>query len=320
MDRAALTSLPSKAIMDLGLRIVMTGYRDLDKLIKPVFPRLFGKIKTEIETREENYSREGHGQADSFLWEHTLHTALYTRKICILENRDPLIPVIAALFHDIGKFEGSHYHKTRIPEEESSSKIASEFLCLEGADPSDIRDIVSGLRSLYDENSRESPLGSILHDADFLAKSGTLGVASFFTKAALRGQNLIRTLSFHLSKELTYASVLPLNMKTPAGRTLAKLRSKESISFFRKLVQELADAGIAEFVITEHQLPCPQNEGKKMVVTLAVPSRCPSCSGELEKNFVFEQGIKCTELVVYNTCSCCEHDFRISFCLPELLS
>ena len=298
----------------------MTGYRELLNLIEPFYPRLFEKIREGIEKREKVFVGKENGAADSFLWEHSLHVALYARKICLLEKIDPLIPVLAALFHDIGKFDDGLYHKENIPEEEQSSEIASEILHLEGVPSSDIDRIVSGFKSLYDESKKGDRISDILHDAEFLAKSGYLGVANFFTKSALRGQNLLRTLSLHLSKELTYASVLPESLKTSAGKKMAELKSKDSLSFYRKLIGELSEAGIAEFAILEEELPCPQKGKKSLKIHLAVPLNCPTCEGRLERELSFEQGIKCTELVFRIGCLRCSFDYRMSFCLPELLS
>jgi HD superfamily phosphodiesterase len=298
----------------------MTGYRELLNLIEPSYPRLLERIREGIEKREKAFERKEKGVADSFLWEHSLHVALYARKICLLEKMDPMIPVLAALFHDIGKFDDGLYHKENIPEEEQSSKIASEFLHLEGAHSSDIDLLVSVLKSLYDENKKGNLIADILHDADFLAKSGYLGIANFFTKSALKGQSLMKALSLHLSKELTYASVLLKNMKTLAGKKIAEQKSKDTLSFFRKLIRELSEAGIAEFVILEEEMPCPQKGKKSLKIHLAVPLNCPTCEGKLEKEYSFEQGIKCTELVIGIRCQRCPFNYRMSFCLPELLS
>jgi len=37
----------------------------------------------------------------------------------------------------------------------------------------------------------------------------------------------------HLSKEMTYAAALPLNMRTKAGRDLAVKKSADSLDFYK---------------------------------------------------------------------------------------
>jgi len=297
----------------------MTGYRSIFNLLKPNYPALLNRIREEIEKREKEFVGKGKETEDSFLWEHSLHVALYTKKICALEKIDPVNPVVAALFHDVGKFDGGHYHRGKIREEERSSIIASEILRREGIDSSDIDLIVSGLKSLYvEEKKSRKIISDIIHDADFLAKSGYLGIANFFTKSALKGQNLVNALSLHLSKELTYASVLANNMRTAAGKKLAERKSKDSLSFFKQLVSELSEAGIIDFVIDEEELPC-LHEGKRIQIILATPVSCPTCGDQIKKEISFEQGIKCAELVVNQKCVDCSFFCRISFCLPELL-
>ena len=296
----------------------MSGYRDLKDLITPVCPDLLDRVKKEIEQREQDFVQRERESVDSFLWEHTLHVALYARRLSLLEKTDPLLPVLAALFHDMGKFDGGRYHRDEIPEEKKSAGAASGFLHRAGFKNSDIDHIVSGLNSLYDEKSKANMLANILHDADFLAKAGYLGVAEFFTKSALKGQNLSHALSLHLSKELTYASLLAANMRTSAGRKIAVQKAKDSLAFYQGLLEELADSGISRFTIVNEELPCPSKHGKILKIVLAIPSECPSCRGELRREYSFEQGIKCTELIGRIRCSDCSYSERISFCLPEL--
>ena len=96
--------------------------------------------------------------------------------------------MIAALFHDAGKFSGGKYHSDETIEEEESARIAERILRRFGMNAASIRKVLAGLRALYNEKSRGNAVAAILHDADFLSKFGALGIAGFFTKSALRGR------------------------------------------------------------------------------------------------------------------------------------
>ncbi len=296
----------------------MEGYRNLKELIEPVYPGLLDSIQNTIKKAEKDYEKDRKKEQDSFLWEHSVFVAIVALKICRLENKDPLIPVVAALFHDAGKFEGGQYQKNDIPEEKTSARIAAEILASFDLNKSEIDLIVSGLLALYDEDTKNNFIADIIHDADFLSKSGYLGVANFFMKSAKRDLNLYTSLTQNLSKELTYASVLPKNMRTPAGKKLAEKRSRDIRLFFEGLLQELRDSDIARFEKREETLPCPQKTGENLKFILVFPETCPSCAEGMSPEYSFVQGIKCTELAALISCVSCPSEIRISFCLPEI--
>ncbi|MGD2294271.1 MAG: HD domain-containing protein [Candidatus Aminicenantes bacterium] len=297
----------------------MEGLRNIRNILEPVFPCLLDRVRRIIEDTEREYVSKKKEEKDSFLWEHTVHVASIARNICLLEKEDPLLPVIGALFHDMGKFSQGRYHEKSIPEEHISAEMAENILAEEGLDESDIRHIVSGLVALYDEITEKNRITDIIHDADFLSKSGYLGVAQFFTKSALKGQNLFMSLSQSLSKELTYASVLPENMRTRAGRMMAEQKSRDSLTFYLGLVRDLSDSAIARFNIKEEELPCPQKKGSVLKIVLAIPEACPECGDNLSPKFSFSQGIKCTELIAAISCAGCPVGYTVTFCLPEIL-
>ena len=297
----------------------MDGYREIRSLIEPSFPGLLDKVREIIEESESKYVKNREGEKHSFLWEHTICVATFALVLCRVEKEDPSIPVVAALFHDIGKFDQGQYHQEDTPEEKISARIADEILPAFGLKEDEIKIIVSGLTALYAEKNQKNRIADILHDADFLSKSGYLGVAHFFTKSALKGQNLYRALSQDLSKELTYASVLPQNMRTTAGEELAEQKAKDSLAFYRNFLQELRDSGISRFKIREEELPCPQKKGRILKIYLVVPQVCLTCGDIFVPKFSFAQGIKCTELVAHIQCRGCSSDYGISFCLPEIL-
>jgi uncharacterized protein len=295
--------------------------KDFENLISPRYPHLIEQIKQLVEGSERQFYQDGDRKqesGDSFLWEHTIHVATIARKIAEEENVDELDVVIAVLFHDSGKFLGGTYHTDESPEEEKAAKLAAEVLTKEGMDKERIETIASSLTALYNDSVQPSRITDVVHDADFLAKFGYLGVASFFTKSALRGKNLYKTLIFSLSKELTYAAALESNMRTEAGRKMAKKKSVASLDYFRGLLDELRETGIASFKITEEVFPCPKNPDKNLTLWMALPEFCPECQGELSMDFTSQAKIKCEELSADIRCVRCTNHYLVSFCLPEI--
>jgi hypothetical protein len=121
-----------------------------------------------------------------------------------------------------------------------------------------------------------------------------------------------------LSKELTYAAALELNMRTTAGKKMAKKKSVATLDFYRGLLDELREAGIASFKITEEAYPCPKNPKKILTLRMAIPEVCPECSNELSMNFTSETETKCEQLTAKIHCVRCPNHYQVSFCLPEI--
>jgi HD superfamily phosphodiesterase len=289
---------------------------DYPSVVESRFPGLIDKIREVIHESENKH--EGGGHSESFLWEHTQHAASITYQLARAEHLDPLIPVIAALFHDAGKFAGGKYHSEETIEEEESARIAEGLLRQSGMKASDIRRILAGLRALYNEKAKKNAIAAILHDADFLSKFGALGVAGFFIKSALRRRTLRSTVLGYLSKELTYASCLALNMHTSAGRKLAAKKSADSLKFFRALLAELREARIANLRIRKLQIPNPAVKGQSLIVQLVVSPTCSKCGSNWNLAWTTDKGVKCRKLNVDWNCSHCGQKLETSFCLPEI--
>ncbi len=292
---------------------------DYSIIIESRFPGLIDKIREVIQESESKYEGRGN-RSESFLWEHTLHTTSIAYQLAQLEGRDPLIPVVAALFHDAGKFAGGKYHSDETAEEEESARIARVLLRKSGMKSLEIRQVLSGLKALYNEKAKKNPTAAILHDADFLSKFGALGVAGFFIKSALRRRTLRSTVLGYLSKELTYASCLPLNMQTAAGRKLAAKKSSDSLKFFRALLAELRDARIADLKIRQLQVPYRNAKDRVLKVQLVASPTCPKCRSGWSVAWTTERGVKCRKLNVDWVCSQCGERLETSFCLPEIAS
>jgi HD superfamily phosphodiesterase len=290
---------------------------DYSSTIESRFPGLIEKIRNLIWESEKKYEGAS-GFSESFLWEHTTHAASLSFKLAQAEGLDPLIPAIAALFHDAGKFAGGRYHTEGTVEEEESARIASRLLREAGMKASDIRRVISGLKALYREKARKNVLAAILHDADLLSKFGALGVANFFTKSALRGRTIRSAVLGYLSKELTYAACLSSSMHTSAGRKLAAKKAFDSLKFFRLLLCELREARIADLRIKRIRIAHPVYKNRSLEVHLVLSAKCPECSHAWSMAWLIEKGVKCTSLNVDLVCSGCGQRIEMSFCLPEI--
>jgi len=285
--------------------------------IESRFPGLIDKVREIIQDSEKAYEG-GNGRSESFLWEHTMHVASIADRLAQTEGVDPLVPVVAALFHDAGKFVGGEYHSEGTIEEEESARIADRLLRRCGMNATDTRKVLSGLKALYNDKIRKNRVAAILHDADFLSKFGALGVASFFTKSTLRGRTLRSSVLGHLSKELTYAACLPLNMQTAAGKKLASQKARDSIKFFRSLLVELRDARIADLEIRQLRIPYTAPRRRILAIQLVSSRTCPECGSNWEMGWATEKGVKCNKLSVDWRCSRCGEQLETSFCLPEI--
>jgi len=289
---------------------------DYPSEVESRFPGLIDKLREIIQELESKH--EGGSHSESFLWEHTLHAASIASRLAHAERVDPLIPVVAALFHDAGKFAGGGYHTDETPEEEESARIARKLLQQFGMKAPDIRRVLAGLKALYNEKARRNSVADIIHDADFLSKFGALGVAGFFIKSALRRRTLRSTVLGYLSKELTYASCLPLNMRTASGRKLAARKSSDSLRFFRSLLAELREARIANLRIRRLRIPNPAARNESLNVQLVLSPTCPKCGNSWAPAWTTDKGVKCRKLNVDWTCSHCREHLETSFCLPEI--
>jgi HD superfamily phosphodiesterase len=282
-------------------------------------PGLVDKIKATIEESEQIFSG-GSATVGSFLWEHTTHVASLSFELARSEKMDPVIPVVAAFFHDAGKFAGGTYHKGERAEEESAAAIADRMLRQLGMSRIHIHRVLAGLRALYRAQAKPNPIADIVHDADFLSKFGALGIAQFFIKSTLRGQTLQNAITSQLSKELTYAACLPGNMRTRAGKHLAEKKSRETLKYFGSLLRELKETHAADFTIKRLRVNPSSQPQASVEVRLAVLRSCSHCGGPWTTALKTEQGIKCEMLEAQIRCARCGNKVNFSFCLPEIRS
>jgi len=288
-------------------------YRSLTALS----PGLVERVGRTIEDAERRFSGKKDGRG-GFLWEHTVLVAAQSFRLAKAEKENPDLAALTALFHDSGKFSGGRYHADDKPEEEAAARLARETLEETGLKMADIGHVVRALRSLYRSGSSRSRLADIVHDADFLSKFGYLGVANFFVKSTLRGRNLESAAMDYLSKELTYAAVLPANMRTAAARRFAARKSADTLRFYRAYLAELKEAHGMDFRIRTLEVPRPGGRARRARVSLVLPVSCGSCGGKWGADFRTEKGLKCEKIEATLRCGACGEKRTISFCLPEI--
>jgi uncharacterized protein len=287
-------------------------YRSLTALS----PGLVERIRKTIEEAEKRFSKKKDGKP-GFLWEHTVLVAAQSYSLAKAEKENRDLAALVALFHDSGKFAGGRYHADNKPEEEAAARLARAILEEAGLKMADLGHVVRALRSLYRSGASRDRLSDIVHDADFLSKFGYLGVANFFVKSTLRGRNLESAVMDYLSKEMTYAAVLPSNMRTAAARRLAVKKSADTLRFYRGYLGELKEAHGIDFRIRTVGVPKPGGRARRAEVTLVLPVSCGACGGKWESEFRTEKGLKCEKLEATLRCGACGERRSISFCLPE---
>jgi len=288
------------------------------KLLRARYPGLLRRIQRHIESAERTFAGNAPETDGSFLWEHTVHVASLAYALAGEEKRDPGLAALTALFHDAGKFSGGRYHEGEEPEEEEAARLAAAWLKTARVPPADRAAVVDALKALYRQGAARQPLADIVHDADFLSKFGTLGVAQFFVKSTLRGKTLRQTASASLSKELTYAAGLPLAMRTSAGQGRAGRKAEDTLRFYGAFLRELGEAHGLEFAVRALRLPHPRRPGRTVDVRLVLTPACEECGGAWTIKTETVPGAKCDRLRALVRCRRCGAGQEISFCLPEL--
>ncbi len=283
-------------------------------LLDLVHPEIYNAIKKKIEESERKYDGDN---KSSYLLEHTLHVTSIAVSIAEKENVELIPVIITSLFHDSGKFIRGEYHSQDIPEEEDSIIITKEILNKFKVEKKLIKTVTGSLRSLYNEKIEKNIISKIIHDADFLSKSGPLGIAVYFTKSVLRKKNIVEWLTGSASKELTYANYLPANMYTAGGKEYAESDKIYTIKFFKNLFNDLKKKGIENFIIKNFQI-FNRKCNKEINLSLAYTKECGKCGGEFNIKFLTEEGLKCEKLKADVTCISCKNSYSISFCLPEI--
>ncbi len=302
---------------------------NIEQILNSKYPLLLKQIKIHIDNSEKDFCDKNSQKFGGSLWEHTYNVASIASQLSKLENIDPVNSVIAALFHDAGKFNDGKYHDDDIREEFYAVEVAKKILINFQITVEDKNEIYLAIDSLYNENNSDKSLTSkIIHDADFLSKLGFLGVTTLFTKNGLRGNNLHKFIKNSLSKELSYQYAATFTMQTKSGKELAKNKVDGSLKFYKNLLDELRDSNIAFYKVEEIKLKDfdemfdisdkNSNIGEAKIY-LVIPEVCEKCGSSQKFDFKTEKGIKCQKLISHIGCSKCDNVNEISICIPELV-
>jgi uncharacterized protein len=296
---------------------------EVRRLLESRLPGLHARIEQTLVDSEARYNRQSGQPASQFLLEHTRHTAAIARTLALRERVDPFLPVLVALYHDAGKFNGGGYHQDEVPEEEHAARLAGSMLAEFAATQDDMAEVQQALRALYDDRLPCVGACRIVQDADRLDKLGTLGVASFFSKATLRGRGLVDAIASNLSRELSHALAAPRSMLTAAGRTLAREQSARTLAFYDDLLNQLETCGIAKFdrrtLVVEGDFRSRDGQVvRQLEATLVTPRACPDCEAAIALSHRVERGIKCETLKARFECEACAYAREVAFCLPVL--
>ncbi len=295
----------------------MQARQEFEKLLAARYPGLVEAVRTIVERSERAFTKRRRGGGSSYLWEHTAAVVSLAYKLATAEKADVEASVLAALFHDTGKFAGGAYHDDEEPEEKAAAAVAKRVMDEFRVAPMTRRRVLQALAALYSSRARRDKRAAVVHDADFLAKAGTLGVAEFFIKSTLRGRTLLDAVRNSLSKELTYAATLPANMRTKAGRRQAARKAGITQSFFRDLLRELRESQGLDLRVVRTAVPLPGR--RPLDVRLVMGRTCDACGASPSRpSFAIEHGVKCEMLEARVRCAHCRSEFRVSFCVPEM--
>jgi uncharacterized protein len=289
----------------LKLREGASGLDALRSLSKTVLH----EIRQILIEQETIYQTKTTNETFSSLWEHSSRVARIAYHIAKTEGWNEEQALLAGLLHDMGKFAHGRHHEDDTPEEENAVRFAERILS--GTDyESWISAISQAILSTYLKGETTNDIGRAVYDADSLDKLGTMGVAQFFAKKALRRQFLNDDLMMRTSIELTYAHHAPDTLKTATGRSMALDRRSRTRRFYAELINEWKELGLGEFDILEEDIA-------GIACILVVPCAC-SCGGELEIESDILDSVKCRSLVMKYRCVVCGIEREFSFCLPNV--
>lgn len=277
--------------------------------LKSLAPEVYQDVRQTLIEQETVYQHQSAQEAFSSLWAHSSRVGRIAHQIAKAEGLEPEPALLAGLLHDTGKFAHGSYHEDDIPEERNAVEFVERILS--GTVYNQwIPIITQAILSMYLEAAVTSDLGRVVYDADCLDKLGSMGVAQFFAKNALRRRFLDNDLMVRASIELTYAHHAPETLKTATGRALARERKRRTRRFYTDLLDEWAQLGLGTFNILEEDIA-------GIVCLLVVPGAC-SCGGRLELESDIREALKCRSVVMKYPCAACGIESEYSFCLPNL--
>jgi len=161
-----------------------------------------------------------------------------------IKKADSDVVEAAALLHDVGKY--IEKNNNGVDHGKVSAEMAEKFLNSVKFDAKKTTEVCHAIRVHTHGEEPRSIEAKILHDADFLDKTGAVGVATLFIKACLTNATIEESAEFwrHPSRD-SYVGLHALWLQKPhyytrAAGNLAKKRNKLVYAFFKQLEKEIA--------------------------------------------------------------------------------
>lgn len=272
-------------------------------------PDLVRAIRQKLIAQETAHQCRPEQESISSIWAHSSRVGRIAHRIALAEGLDPQAALLAGLFHDMGKFARGAYHEDDVPEEETAAGYVERMLPGTTHEKR-LSDVRRAILTMYLDVGNTTDIGRAVHDADCLDKLGTMGIAQFFAKAALRRRFLGEASLIRAGVELTYAHHAPQTLKTATGRALARQRESRTRRFYAELLEEWEQLGLGAFDIREEDIA-------GVVCILVVPAGC-RCGGGLTRESDIRDALKCRSVIVRYSCDTCGARNEFSFCLPNV--
>lgn len=193
----------------------------------------------------ENYAREQMSKLGLHGWPHVQRVLHLCIEISKHEKRqlDRDVLEVAALLHDVAKY--LEKKENVLDHGRLGGDMAGNFLNSLGFDQDKVKSISHAIRAHTHGEDPRSVEAEILHDADFLDKMGTVGIATVFIKACLANATIEET--SHLWKNQSKVSFVGRHLLwlqkphfyTETARKIAQERNKIVPVFFRQLEKEI---------------------------------------------------------------------------------
>lgn len=278
-------------------------------ILGSILPDVLQKVRQTLIGQETAFQQQWVEETFSSLWAHSSRVARIAGYLAEKEGYPTQPALLAGLFHDMGKFANGQYHTDDIPEEKNAA-LLTEQLLTDTIYEKWISSIKQAILSCYLGGEATNELGRIVFDADCLDKLGSIGIAQFFAKKAMRRQFLDEQLMIRMSVELTYAHHAPDMLKTVSGRALAKTQSLRTKRFYTDLAEEWNLLGLGDVAIMQEDIA-------GIVCVFVVPCSC-SCGGHLSCATDIRDAVKCRSAIVSYRCLSCNSTKEFSFCLPDI--
>lgn len=192
----------------------------------------------------ETYAKEQMAKLGVQGWPHVRRVQRLCLKLSSeVKEVDSEVVEVAALVHDIGKF--AERENNAVDHGSVSADMAEKFLNSIKFDKERMAAVCHAIRVHTHRAEPHSVEAKILHDADFLDKMGSVGVATLFIRACLTDTTIEETAEFwrNPSRE-SFVGLHALWLQKPhfytsTARYLAKRRNKIVDVFFEQLKREI---------------------------------------------------------------------------------